>query len=80
MSTRFNLNGKPMTVAVDPSTPLLWTLRDELGMTGTKFGCGVAACGACTVHVDGKAARACSTTLEAVASRAAALMIWPLWQ
>jgi len=69
MSTRFNLNGKPVTVAVDPATPLLWTLRDELGMTGTKFGCGIAACGACTVHVDGKPTRSCITPVSAVAGQ-----------
>ena len=69
MSTRFNLNGKPVAVAVDPATPLLWTLRDELGMTGTKFGCGIAACGACTVHVDGQPARSCITPVSAVAGK-----------
>ena len=69
MSTRFNLNGKTVTVAVDPATPLLWTLRDELGMTGTKFGCGIAACGACTVHVDGQPTRSCMTPVSAVAGK-----------
>ncbi|HEY2460713.1 MAG TPA: (2Fe-2S)-binding protein, partial [Candidatus Acidoferrum sp.] len=57
--TSFHLNGKPVQVDVDPSTPLLWVLRDSLGMTGTKFGCGMALCGACTVHLDGKAIRSC---------------------
>jgi isoquinoline 1-oxidoreductase alpha subunit len=56
--------------AVDPQMPLLWALRDVLGLTGTKFGCGVAACGACTVHVDGAAARSCVTPLAAVAGKA----------
>ena len=57
--TRFTLNGKVVSVDVDPATPLLWVLRDSLGMTGTKFGCGMALCGACTVHLDGKAIRSC---------------------
>ena len=51
--TAFNVNGRAVTVAADPDTPLLWVLREELGLTGTKFGCGMALCGACTVHVDG---------------------------
>jgi isoquinoline 1-oxidoreductase alpha subunit len=55
-----------MTVDADPSTPLLWALRDNLGLTGTKFGCGVAACGACTVHVDGQPRRACITPISSV--------------
>jgi isoquinoline 1-oxidoreductase alpha subunit len=62
----FKLNGKPVSSASEESTPLLWVIRDELGLTGTKFGCGAALCGACTVHVNGKAARSCSTTLGAV--------------
>jgi len=64
----FNLtvNGTPATVDVDPSTPLLWVLRDHLGLTGTKFGCGAALCGACTVHVNGEAVRACAYTIESV--------------
>ena len=57
--TRFTLNGKSVSVYVDPATPLLWVMRDSLGMTGTKFGCGMALCGACTVHLDGKAIRSC---------------------
>jgi len=57
--TRVTLNGKGVSVDVDPATPLLWVLRDSLGMTGTKFGCGMALCGACTVHLDGKAIRSC---------------------
>jgi isoquinoline 1-oxidoreductase alpha subunit len=62
----FTLNGKPVTVAADPQSPLLWTLRDQVGLTGTKYGCGAGLCGACTVHVDGKAVRACVTPTSAV--------------
>ena len=62
-----NINGKSTRVDADPSTPLLWALRDNLGLTGTKFGCGVAACGACTVHVDGQPKRACITPISSVA-------------
>lgn len=58
---RFTVNGKPRTVDVDPETPLLWVLRDTLSMTGTKFACGKGLCGACTVHLDGDAARSCIT-------------------
>jgi len=65
----FTLNGADRTVTTDPKRPLLWVLRDDLGLTGTKYGCGIAACGACTVLVDGKAARACITSLEAVRGR-----------
>ena len=54
-----NVNGKKQTVAVDPSTPVLWVLRDHLNLVGTKFGCGIAQCGACTIHVDGNAVRSC---------------------
>lgn len=61
------VNGKPQSVDVDPSTPLLWVLRDHLGLTGTKFGCGVAQCGACTVHLDGQAVRSCTLPVEHVA-------------
>jgi len=61
------VNGKPRTVDVAPETPLLWVLRDSLHLTGTKFGCGVAQCGACTVHVDGQPTRACQTPISAVA-------------
>ena len=56
---RLTVNGKTREVDVDPSTPLLWALREQVGLTGTKYGCGVAQCGACTVHVDGKAVRSC---------------------
>jgi isoquinoline 1-oxidoreductase alpha subunit len=61
-----NINGRAMTIDADPSTPLLWALRDNLGLTGTKFGCGIAACGACTVHVDGQPKRACVTPISSV--------------
>jgi isoquinoline 1-oxidoreductase alpha subunit len=67
MATAFTLNGKSVSVDADPSTPLLWALRDHLGMTGTKFGCGAALCGACTVHLKGAAVRSCITPLSAVA-------------
>jgi len=65
----FTINGRPAQLDADPATPLLWALRDGLNMTGTKFGCGVALCGACTVHVDGVAVRACSYPLAATAGR-----------
>lgn len=58
---RLNINGQDREIDVDPETPLLWVLRDELGMTGTKYGCGIAACGACTIHLDGMAVRSCQT-------------------
>jgi isoquinoline 1-oxidoreductase alpha subunit len=61
---KFTLNGKATTVDVDPSTPILWTLRDSLQLTGTKFGCGQAQCGACTVHVDGQPIRSCVTPVS----------------
>jgi len=61
----FKFNGKPVSVDVDVSTPLLWVLRDSLKMTGTKFGCGMAQCGACTVHLDGNAIRSCVTPVAA---------------
>jgi isoquinoline 1-oxidoreductase alpha subunit len=56
---RFTVNGKALEVTVDPSTPLLWVIREQVGLTGTKYGCGVAQCGACTVHLDGAAVRSC---------------------
>ncbi|MBX9793979.1 MAG: (2Fe-2S)-binding protein [Burkholderiaceae bacterium] len=59
-----NINGKPLAVDADPTTPILWALRDTLGMTGTKFGCGIAACGACTVHIDGQPTRSCVTPMS----------------
>lgn len=68
MSTTFILNGKSTTVDVDPSTPILWVLRDSLGLTGTKFGCGMAQCGACTVHLNGEAVRSCVTPVSAAAA------------
>ena len=61
MAISLNLNGKTYEVDAEPDTPLLWVIRDDLKMTGTKFGCGVAACGACTVHLDGQPARSCQT-------------------
>ncbi len=69
MSTTFELNGKPTTLDADPTMPLLWAIREVAGLTGTKFGCGMALCGACTVHLDGKAIRSCVTPLSAVAGR-----------
>jgi isoquinoline 1-oxidoreductase alpha subunit len=60
MSNTFTLNGRQVTVDADPSTPILWAVRDNLGLTGTKFGCGLAQCGTCTVHINGKAVRSCS--------------------
>ena len=66
----FTVNGTRRQVEVEPDTPLLWVLREQLGLTGTKFGCGAAQCGACTVLLDGEATRACSLPVEAVAGRA----------
>ena len=66
MATRFRLNGEDVTVDVDPDMPLLWVVRENLGLTGTKFGCGIAACGACTMHVDGIAERTCVLPVSAV--------------
>jgi len=63
------INGEMKSLEVDPATPLLWVLREQLGLTGTKFGCGLALCGACTVHVDGKAVRSCVTPVAAVAEK-----------
>jgi isoquinoline 1-oxidoreductase subunit alpha len=62
----FILNGRPVAVDADPQTPLLWIVRDHIGLTGTKYGCGAGLCGACTVHVDGRALRACQTPLTSV--------------
>ena len=61
-----NINGKTQEVDVDPSTPLLWALREQVGLTGTRYGCGIAVCGSCTVHVDGQAVRSCVTPVAAV--------------
>jgi isoquinoline 1-oxidoreductase subunit alpha len=65
--TAFTLNGKAVNVDADPSTPILWAVRDNLGLTGTKFGCGLAQCGACTVHMNGSAVRSCMTPISAAA-------------
>jgi isoquinoline 1-oxidoreductase subunit alpha len=65
----FTLNGKPVSVDVAPDTPVLWVLRDTIGLTGTKFGCGMALCGACTVHLNGQQIRSCVTPVSAVAGQ-----------
>ncbi len=67
--TTLNVNGRAQTLDAAPDTPVLWAVRDVLGLTGTKFGCGAALCGACTVHVDGQATRSCITPISAVAGR-----------
>ncbi len=69
MAIVFTLNGKSQSVDVDPQMPLLWVLRDTLNMTGTKFGCGMALCGACTVHINGEATRSCITPISAVSGK-----------
>jgi isoquinoline 1-oxidoreductase subunit alpha len=90
MATMIKVNGVDRTVDVDGDTPLLWVLRDVLGMTGTKFGCGVGLCGACTVHIDGAATRSCITpinsvgaskitTIEAIGATAAGAKIQKAW-
>src|SRR5258706_12472348 len=90
MPYTLTINGTARSVDVDDDTPLLWIIRDVLGMTGTKFGCGVALCGACTVHIDGKAGRSCVTpvaaaagkritTIEAVGATAAGKKIQQAW-
>jgi len=66
---RLTVNGTPRTVDVDPETPLLWVLRDHLGLTGTKFGCGLAQCGSCTVHLEGEAVRSCATPVSEAAGK-----------
>ncbi len=68
-SISFQVNGKPRTVDVSPDTPLLWVLRDTLQLTGTKYGCGISQCGACTVHVDGDPTRSCVTPVSAIAGK-----------
>lgn len=69
MATSLTVNGKTVNVEAEPDTPLLWVLREDVGLTGTKFGCGVAACGACSVHVDGELTRSCSVPLADVAGK-----------
>ena len=67
--TALSVNGKSYEVDVEPDTPLLWVLRDTIGLTGTKYGCGIAQCGACTVHIDGVPARSCQVPVSAVGAR-----------
>ena len=67
--TQLNINGTTRDVQAEPDTPLLWVLRDVCGLTGTKYGCGIAMCGACTIHVDGKARRACFTPVSTLGQR-----------
>ena len=69
MAISFNLNGSTVSVQAEPDTPLLWVIRDEVGLTGTKFGCGEALCGACTVHLDGVAIRSCQTPVSSVSGK-----------
>ncbi len=69
MSIRLNVNGKAVDVQAEADTPLLWVIRDDIGLTGTKFGCGAALCGACTVHLDGVPIRSCQTPLSAAAGK-----------
>src|SRR5262249_35293048 len=87
---RFTLNGKAQEVDVDPNTPLLWVVREQIGLTGTKYGCGIAQCGACTVHVDGQAVRSCSlpvseaegkqvTTIEGLAQNGVLHRVQQAW-
>ena len=72
MATSFKLNGATVTVQAETDTPLLWVVRDELGFTGTKFGCGIGLCGACTMHVDGEPIRSCQTPLSTIAGKSVA--------
>ena len=72
MALDLKINGTPHTVDVDPATPLLWVLRDQVGLTGTKFSCGIGQCGACTVHVDGQPIRSCSFPVAAAAGKSIA--------
>ena len=69
MAVSINVNGQVREVDADPETPLLWVIREDLGLTGTKFGCGIAQCGACTVHVDGETMRSCAAHVGAMAGR-----------
>jgi isoquinoline 1-oxidoreductase alpha subunit len=89
--TTLDVNGKKYDIDVDPGMPLLWAIRDAIGLTGTKYGCGIAMCGACTVHVDGQATRSCSmpvsaaagrrvTTIENVASSRAGKAVQTAWE
>ena len=68
-TVQVRVNGKQVETGLDPATPLLWFLRDEMGLSGTKYGCGVGICGACTIHVDGQAVRACTTDLRSAGGR-----------
>ena len=70
MAIGFTVNGKDVSVSAEPDTPLLWVLREDLALTGTKFGCGIAACGACSVHVDGQLIRSCSVPVSEIAGKA----------
>lgn len=90
MAVTVTVNGQVRTLDVDPDTPLLWAIRETLGLTGTKFGCGIAACGACTVHINGKAERSCSipvssaegasiTTIEGLAAGGALNAVQQAW-
>jgi isoquinoline 1-oxidoreductase alpha subunit len=90
MSITLTVNGLPQSVDVEPDTPLLWVIRENLGLTGTKFGCGIAACGACTVHIDGVATRSCTlpvgdvggakiTTIEGLAKDGALTAVQQAW-
>ena len=72
MSVKLKINGKAVEAKFEPDTPLLWVIRDEIGLTGTKFGCGAQLCGACTVHLDGVPIRSCGTPLSAVAGKSVA--------
>ena len=70
MAIGFTVNGKDVSVSAEPDTPLLWVLREDLALTGTKFGCGIAACGACSVHVDGELTRSCSVPVSEIVGKA----------
>ena len=70
MAIELTVNGKSVSLEAEPDTPLLWALREELGLTGTKFGCGIAPCGACSVHLDGKVVRSCSVAISEAAAKA----------
>ncbi|MCG6965975.1 MAG: (2Fe-2S)-binding protein [Chromatiaceae bacterium] len=72
---KLNVNGRPVEIDVDGSTPLLWVLREQLGLSGTKYGCGIGVCGACTVHIDGEAVRACVVPVDALSAAQKVLTI-----